>query len=78
MLQTVKEDEVLERLCGLGRRRSFLTSLRVLFLCGEVSSGVGGKFKMSRILRDKPKNGQREFCSKSQRRGLMRTRRVNL
>ena len=43
MLQTVKEDEVLERACGLGRRRSFLTSLRVLFVCGEVSSRVGRK-----------------------------------
>ena len=43
MLQPVKEDEVLERACGLGRRRSFLTSLRVLFVCGEVSSRVGRK-----------------------------------
>lgn len=39
---TVKEDEVLKRLCALGKRRSFLTSLRVVLRMwkGDVSGGV--------------------------------------
>lgn len=55
MLQMVKEDEVLKRLDGLGRKRSVLTSLEVVLLWGAV--GWDGRLEINQILRDNYRNG---------------------